>query len=345
MKKVVWRGRFEGMGATTVSTNTYPLAANLAGIPCKVNPIGRIYTNDMLNKLLATQEDLDESYIILQSKHPEIDNGVHGHFLNFDFTWLDQETIDAVWKDSKVIMVHTEFQKKILEEIGLSNIHVVNFPITPNFCVDGKKLEWMDVEPQMIFGSVFKWDMVKRPQLMWKAFIEEFPLKEYPNVYFINRITIPEGFVNWKDLYSRYTTDDPRIYNMPQMIPEISNFYRALDCYCAPCATEGFNATLLEAMACGTPVIGSRDGGNLDFMNDENSFLVEVGEWEKILKSQIVGWKLPLVSSIREQMRKVYTLKIKGNLKKNRKAAKEISKRYQITKISSQLQQALSSLL
>ena len=38
---------------------------------------------------------------------------------------------------------------------------------------------------------------------------------------------------------------------------------------------EGWDRLLLEAMACGLPTIGTRWGGNLDFMDDGNSLLVE----------------------------------------------------------------------
>lgn len=47
------------------------------------------------------------------------------------------------------------------------------------------------------------------------------------------------------------------------------------DCYVSLHRSEGFGLTLAEAMAIGKPVIGTRYSGNVDFMNDENSFLVD----------------------------------------------------------------------
>jgi glycosyltransferase involved in cell wall biosynthesis len=49
----------------------------------------------------------------------------------------------------------------------------------------------------------------------------------------------------------------------------------ACDCYVSLHRSEGFGLTLAEAMAAGKPVIGTRYSGNLDFMNERNSFLVD----------------------------------------------------------------------
>lgn len=52
----------------------------------------------------------------------------------------------------------------------------------------------------------------------------------------------------------------------------------ACDCYISLHRSEGFGLTMAEAMACGKPVIASRYSGNLQFMDDDNSLLVDVTE-------------------------------------------------------------------
>jgi glycosyltransferase involved in cell wall biosynthesis/SAM-dependent methyltransferase len=49
----------------------------------------------------------------------------------------------------------------------------------------------------------------------------------------------------------------------------------ACDCYVSLHRSEGFGLTPAEAMALGKPVIATRYGGTLDFMTDENSYLVD----------------------------------------------------------------------
>ena len=49
----------------------------------------------------------------------------------------------------------------------------------------------------------------------------------------------------------------------------------ACDCYVSLHRSEGFGLTLAEAMAIGKPVIGTGYSGNVDFMDENNSFLVD----------------------------------------------------------------------
>jgi glycosyltransferase involved in cell wall biosynthesis len=56
---------------------------------------------------------------------------------------------------------------------------------------------------------------------------------------------------------------------------ETKNLVRCCDCFVSLHRSEGFGHGLSEAMYLGKPVIATRYSGNLDFMNDENSFLVD----------------------------------------------------------------------
>ncbi len=58
---------------------------------------------------------------------------------------------------------------------------------------------------------------------------------------------------------------------------EMSDLYRSSDVFLSLHRAEGFGLALLEAMAHGKPVVASRWSGNLEFMNDQNSFLVDCG--------------------------------------------------------------------
>jgi glycosyltransferase involved in cell wall biosynthesis len=56
--------------------------------------------------------------------------------------------------------------------------------------------------------------------------------------------------------------------------PDQAALVAACDCYVSLHRAEGLGLTLADAMALGKPVIATRYSGNLDFMDDSNSFLV-----------------------------------------------------------------------
>lgn len=67
----------------------------------------------------------------------------------------------------------------------------------------------------------------------------------------------------------------------------------ACDIYISLHRAEGLGLGMLEAMSMGKPVIATRFGGNLDFMNDDNSLLVEysIVEVQKSFATYQKGYK------------------------------------------------------
>ena len=63
---------------------------------------------------------------------------------------------------------------------------------------------------------------------------------------------------------------------------QILGLLSAVDAYVSLHRAEGFGYTCAEAMAYGKPVIASRYSGNLDFMDDTNSLLVDCNEVEVV---------------------------------------------------------------
>lgn len=91
---------------------------------------------------------------------------------------------------------------------------------------------------------------------------------------------------------------------------ELNGVMAACDCYVSLHRAEGFGLTLAEAMAIGKPTIGTRYSGNVDFMNDDNSYLVdyEIGRVgpECEIYPPDGEWAEPSVEHAAELMRRVY---------------------------------------
>ena len=56
----------------------------------------------------------------------------------------------------------------------------------------------------------------------------------------------------------------------------MTSLYRAADAFVLPTRGEGWGIPFMEAMAMGLPTIGTRWSGHLDFMNDANSYLIDI---------------------------------------------------------------------
>jgi glycosyltransferase involved in cell wall biosynthesis len=74
---------------------------------------------------------------------------------------------------------------------------------------------------------------------------------------------------------------------------EMPRLYAAADAYVLPTRGEGWGRPYMEAMAMGLPTIGSRWSGNLEFMHDGNSWLVD-GELVPVEHGvEVFGYDLP----------------------------------------------------
>jgi glycosyltransferase involved in cell wall biosynthesis len=76
--------------------------------------------------------------------------------------------------------------------------------------------------------------------------------------------------------------DDPRIEVRVEDLDRdaLYGLISASDCYVSLHRAEGFGYTCAEAMAYGKPVIATGYSGNLQFMNEANSYLVRYREIE-----------------------------------------------------------------
>lgn len=69
----------------------------------------------------------------------------------------------------------------------------------------------------------------------------------------------------------------PSIEVVDGSIDNMASLYNACDCFVSTTHSEGFGLPFLEAMACGIPVIAPNFSGQQDFLNDNNSLLINTG--------------------------------------------------------------------
>ena len=91
---------------------------------------------------------------------------------------------------------------------------------------------------------------------------------------------------------------------------EIASFHNVLDCFVSPHRSEGFGFNLAESMYLGKPVIATAYSGNVDYMDERNSYpldyrLVPIGETAGPYARGAV-WADPDVGHLRSLLRSVY---------------------------------------
>jgi glycosyltransferase involved in cell wall biosynthesis len=171
------------------------------------------------------------------------------------------------------------------------------------------------------FYSISQWTERKNPQALLVAYFTEFSPDENVilalKAYRMN--TSPEEKAIIKGdieaIRSRLRlVNYPRILFFGKLLSskEMSRLHFSGDCFVLPCRAEGWGIPFAEAMSFGNPVIGPRYGGNIDFMNDDNSFLLETREtpvfgmgWMPHYTGNMV-WGDPSIMDLRKKMRYAY---------------------------------------
>lgn len=161
-----------------------------------------------------------------------------------------------------------------------------------------------------------------------KAYLEEFTKKD--NVELIVKINPAYGIPDLNKLMTDFGFNE----NSPKIIfetanwkyEELVNFYKEGDVFVSPSRAEAFNIPCLEAMACGLPVITTHFGGQGDYTNNNNGWIIggELTEIQHDLMYEGVCWITPNMDELKLAMREAY----KNKSKEKSKNALDTARKY-----------------
>ena len=220
--------------------------------------------------------------------------------------WVKQcNEMDEVW-------VPSSFNVKTFTDSGVTKpIHVIPLGVDPNFY--HPEVRSIKKHRLYTFLSVFEWGERKAPELLLKAYTEAF--RHNKDVLLLCKVNNHDPGLNVGARLNELglPADGPRIiflYNQDIPECEMPMLYKSADCFVLPSRGEGWGMPILEAMACGLPVIATNWSAQTDFYNDKVGYPVDV---EKLIDAKAkcpyyegYQWAEPSFEHLIHQMRYVY---------------------------------------
>ncbi|MCM3410147.1 glycosyltransferase [Metabacillus litoralis] len=189
------------------------------------------------------------------------------------------------------------------------------------------------------FLSVFEWSLRKGWDVLLKAYLQEFSYEDCTRLIIktgkldsptmnilddVEAIKKNVGKINLPivEIIETYLTDE-----------ELFNLYCEADSFVLPSRGEGWGRPYMQSMIMGIPTIGTRWSGQLEFMNDENSYLIDVERLSVINNDTMPfhfqghQWAEPSIDHLRKLMRYVYENK-KDTIRKSLMAQRYIQENF-----------------
>ena len=178
--------------------------------------------------------------------------------------------VDEIWTVS-------EFSRASISCMTDKPVYTLPYPMSSPSIPEGIDRVALGLPSGFVFLFCFDFFSVserKNPIGLIQAFVSAFSPGEGPTLV----IKAINGKFRGPDLEQlRYeAADRPDIVIIDRYfdVKERTALMAACDCYVSLHRSEGFGLTMAEAMAIGKPVLATGYSGNLDFMHEDNSYLV-----------------------------------------------------------------------
>ncbi len=200
------------------------------------------------------------------------------------------------------------------------------------------------------FLSIFEWGERKASEILLKAFNQTFRKSE--PVVLLCKFINHDPTVNVARQIAQLELDPEGgqiIYSTNQNVPyyQLPQLYRSADCFVLPTRGEGWGMPILEAMACGLPVIATFWSAQQEFMNDGNSYPLQV---ERLIDAEAkcpyykgFRWAQPDMRHLKRLMRHVYENQDEAN-KKGSRAAADVKAKWSLDRCGKRIRQRLDEI-
>jgi glycosyltransferase involved in cell wall biosynthesis len=214
----------------------------------------------------------------------------------------------------KETWIPNNFNMKAFARSGVKRLHKIRYGV--NIERYNTKVKDLELEDSFKFFSTFDFSYRKNPHGLLEAYFKTFDYGD-PVVLYVKTWNIPtKQFANYMNkikagMHKKLT---PKVILIPNIVTDnkMAQLYKSVDCLIMPSYGEGWSMPCSQSMACGTPVIATNWGGQLEFMDSRNSFLIGV---DKMVMPRILPhlpyttymkWAQPKINHLCVLMRYVY---------------------------------------
>lgn len=196
----------------------------------------------------------------------------------FEYTRLAKDwvnglsQVDAIWTTSV-------WGKSVIVSHGLDagQIEVVPEGFDPQIFHAGLRAQRKDRERVFRFLTVGKWEVRKGQVDLLRAYAQAFRNeKDVELVMMCDNPFVP-GFSVQNEIakLGLGKTAPIKVAKPLATDAEMALAYAAADCFVLPTRAEGWGLPIMEAMACGTPVITTRYSAITEYASDDNAYLLD----------------------------------------------------------------------
>lgn len=277
-----------------IVTGLHRLGVRVALAPVRV-PMVRVPMEPEMDALLRRLSEQKVS-----NRAPVIQTMAAGGFerignrYNIGITMLEADRLTPQWVNHcnrlDEVWVPSRFNYETFTKSGVQadKVKVFPFGVDPaRFNPDGAPYP-IPGKKGFTFLSVSDWHRRKGYDILVKAFSRVFSSSD--DVTLVLKITNTMGAdfsgvqAEIDQLSREVRPDPPNIIVWSQNVSrqEMPAFYRAADCFVLPSHGEGWSMPIIEAMACGLPVVVTNWSGHTEYANSGNALMINVECFEPV---------------------------------------------------------------
>jgi GT2 family glycosyltransferase len=206
----------------------------------------------------------------------------NGGSYRIGYTMLEVDGIPADWilqaNALDEIWVPSTFNRETFQRSGLHvPIYVIPLGVNPDYY--NPRIRAFRPSERYSFLSVFEWGERKAPEVLLRAYHQAFCRRD--DVLLLMKIinTDPGVDVHREIANMGLPEDGPPVvivYNQDLPVHQMGSLYRSADCFVLPTRGEGWGMPILEAMACGLPVIATNWSAHTDFVTEDVAYPLRV---------------------------------------------------------------------